>query len=130
MTIAYVESSALVKLVLAERETDVLRSALRAHDERVTSDLGTVEVTRAAGRAAGHNGVTRARATLLALDTLRIDRAIVEDAARLEAFTLRSLDAIHVASALSIGRENVVFYSYDRRALEAAEATGLATASP
>jgi hypothetical protein len=49
VTIAYVASSALVKLVLTERETDLLRSALREHDRRVTSDLGTVEATRAGG---------------------------------------------------------------------------------
>jgi predicted nucleic acid-binding protein len=130
VTIAYVESSALVKLVLAERETNVLRSALRAHDERVTSDLGTVEVTRAAGRVAGHDGVARAREALLSFATIRIDRAITEEAARLERFSLRSLDAIHVATALTVGREDVVFYSYDGRALDAAEAFGLATASP
>lgn len=130
MTIAYVESSALVKLVLTERESDLLRSALREHDERVTSDLATVEATRAAGRAAGETGVARARASLLSLDTLRIDRAIIQQATRLEPFSLRSFDAIHVASALSLGRDTVVFYSYDRRALEAAGAAGLTTASP
>jgi predicted nucleic acid-binding protein len=130
VTIAYVESSALVKLVLTERETDLLRSALREHDRRVTSDLGTVEATRAAGRAAGETGVARARASLLSLDTLHIDRAIVEEAARLEPFSLRSLDAIHVALALSLGRDSVVFYSYDLRALKAAGAAGLTTASP
>jgi uncharacterized protein len=44
--------------------------------------------------------------------------------------TLRSLDAIHIATALAVGRDDVVFYSYDQRALDAARAAGLTVASP
>ena len=130
MTVAYVESSALTKLVLEERETERLRAALRAHERRVSSDLATVEVSRAAGRATGYPGLARARANLLLIDAIRIDRAIVDEAARLEPFSLRSLDAIHVATALTLGRDGVVFFSYDRRTLDAARAAGLTTASP
>lgn len=130
MTTAYIESSALVKLVLEERRSSALRRALGSHDHRVASDLATVEATRAAGRAEGLDGLARARAVLLSIDALSIDRSIIDEAARLQPFSRRSLDAIHVVTAMSIGPGEVVVYSYDQRMVEAAPAAGLATASP
>jgi predicted nucleic acid-binding protein len=130
VTVGYVESSALVKLAIAEPETRALRDALVAQERTVASDLGAVEMTRAAWRRAGEPGAARARAALLKIFLLPIDRAIVDTASRLEPVTLRSLDAIHVATALSLQADGIVFYSYDGRTLEAARAVGLPTASP
>ena len=130
MTTAYVESSALAKLVIHESETASLGRALGGHLRRVCSELGTVEVTRAAARADGVAGVARARSLFLALDSIPIDAGIVGSAARLEPWSLRSLDAIHVASALSLVGDDLTFYSYDRRTIEAARAAGLRVASP
>lgn len=129
MTVAYVESSALVKLVRAEPHTEALRAALAA-GARITSDLSITEVTRAARRTDGDAGVARARVTLLAFETTPIDRQIVDRAAALEPPTLRSLDALHVASALALESPDVVFYSYDERTIDAARVHGLVTASP
>jgi len=127
---AYVESSAMTKLILDEQQSSALRDALRAHDHCVSSDLTVVEVTRAATRARGDEGRARARVALVPVGTIPIDRGIVALASRLDPATLRSLDAIHVATALSLEPDDVVFYSYDARTIDAARAVGLSTASP
>jgi len=85
---------------------------------------------RTAARQAGDVGRARARSVLLGLTTVPVDRQIVDAAAALGPDSLRSLDAIHVATALAVDDGDLVFYSYDRRALEAARANGLRTASP
>ncbi len=130
MTTAYVESSALAKLALDEVGSDELRSALGEHDRVVSSDLTTLEVSRAARRAGGDRALAQARATLLRVSTVAINRMVIEAAAGLEPSTLRSLDAIHVATALLLRSEDLVFYSYDARTLAAAKSAGLTTASP
>ncbi len=127
--IAYADSSALVKLVVAESESSELRSALSAFDAVVSSELSVVEVTRAAIKVAGNRGGSRAAALLDSISLLRIDRAVLDRAAVLVPPTLRSLDAIHVASALELG-EPTTAVAYDERLLLAASANGLATASP
>ena len=129
MIAAYVESSALVKLALDEPHARALRRSL-TDVARITSDLSITEVTRAMRRSDGDAGLARARASLLTFETIPLDRATFERAATLDPPTLRSLDALHVASALALGVEHVVFYSYDQRTLDAARANGLVTASP
>jgi predicted nucleic acid-binding protein len=130
MTLAYVESSALMKLVVREAESEALRRDLGGTTRLVSSQLSVLEVGRGAARADGDDGLARARATLLRFDLIPIDAPVVDTGTALLPRVLRSLDAIHVASALAIGVEHVVFYSYDARTLEAARANGLATASP
>lgn len=129
MTVAYVESSALVKLVHVEDHSTDLRGAIRSH-ERVTSELTLLEVGRALRRSDGDAGLARARAELLGFQTIAVDRSILSAATLLDPSLLRSLDAIHVASALALESPDVVFYSYDARAIDAARANGLVTASP
>lgn len=130
MTTPYVESSALVKLVVDETGNAEVRQALASMERGVTSELTLVETVRAAGRVGGDPGRARARATLLAFDLRRIETDIVQRAATMDPPELRSLDAIHVATALSLGVPDCVFVSYDERALAAAEDAGLATLSP
>ena len=130
MSVAYVESSAAAKLVLQEAESDALRSSLREHDHVVCSDLTRLEVARAAWRSDGDVGLAQARVALLPIGLIPIDRRVVDAAIGLASATLRSLDAIHVASALSLGADGVTFYSYDARTVEAAHSAGLSVASP
>jgi uncharacterized protein len=127
---AYVESSALTKLVIDEPGSGNLRIALRSHERLVSSDLTTIEVARAAQRARGEQGLAQARAALLPVAQLTIDSSVVRAAAQLDPDSLRSLDAIHVASALVLEEDDVVFYSYDQRTIAAAHGAGLTTASP
>ena len=130
MRAAYVESSALVKLATNEAESEELRAMLVLDDLLVTSHLTAVEVVRAGARADGDAGRALARAALTRFSTIPVDHGVLDSAARLVPDSLRSLDAIHVATALAVDDGDLVFYSYDRRTLEAARANGLRTASP
>src|SRR4051794_5246450 len=104
--ILYMDSSALVKLVLPEAESRALVAALEAWPARVSSELAGVEVIRAARRASPEPAVERrAEEVMAGIHLLKIDGDVLERAARLEPRTLRSLDAIHLASVLSLGEE-------------------------
>ncbi len=129
MRIAYAESSALVKMALSEPESMALRESIHGVDRLVTSELAVTEVSRAALRE-GESAGARARAALLGIEMVPVDRPVLERAAQIEPRTLRSLDAIHVATALALESPDVVFFSYDRRTIEAAEANGLTVSSP
>lgn len=130
MTIAYVESSGLAKLAMTEPGTEALRSVLMNPDiARVTSALTYVEVQRAAWRA-GDDALAKARTALLSFNSIPVDQAVLERAARLAPPELRSLDAIHIATALAIDASDLVFFSYDPRTLAAAALHGLTVSSP
>lgn len=128
----YLDSSALVKLVTREAESDALRRFLRRHptDRRVTSALARVEVVRAV-TAGGPRAVAHARRQLARVDQLTIDRDLLDAAATLAPGTiLRSLDAIHLAAARSIGAELRSVVTYDRRMQDAATALGIMVDAP
>lgn len=127
--IAYVDSSALVKLVLEEAESAALDVELSRYERIATSDLTFVEVSRAVRRVHGDAGGQIAMDIFRTLDLLRIDEAVVSRAAGLLPAGLRTLDALHVASAVELGVP-VVVIAYDQRLLEAAEAAGLSVAAP
>lgn len=127
----YLDSSALLKLVRREAETDALsewveqRRALPV----VTSELGRVEVLRAA-RKLGDPALAEARAVVGDLDLVRLDRAVQDIACEVGDPMLRTLDALHLASALLLGDTLDTFVAYDRRLASGAEAAGLAVATP
>lgn len=128
----YLDSSALVKLVKREAETAALRRYLRRHraDTRVTSALARVEVVRAVSTG-GPTAVAHARRQLTGLDQINIDAELLDDAADLTPGSLlRSLDAIHLASARAVGTDLRAVVTYDVRMAEAAKALGLAVAAP
>ena len=127
----YLDTSALLKLVFDEDESAALRHWLEALPaaELTTSDLTRVEVARACHRVdVAH--VPLAQSVLEHLDLVPLDRALLDAAADLPARHLRSLDALHLATALSLGDALDVFVAYDARLLEAASAAGLPVASP
>lgn len=127
----YLDSSALVKLVLPEAETAALLEALTAWPERVTSELAGVEVMRAVRRArADPAAEQRAAEVLAALPLLKMDPEILDRAARLEPRTLRSLDAIHLVSALSLGDDLGAIAVYDAGLAAAAVDCGLEVVAP
>lgn len=128
----YLDSSALVKLVKREAESGALRRFLRRHqpDGRVTSALARVEVVRAVS-GGGPAAVAHARRQLARVDQINIERDLLDDAATLlPGSMLWSLDAIHVASALSIGAELRALVTYDERMAHAAVAAGITVAAP
>ncbi|MGB7805301.1 MAG: type II toxin-antitoxin system VapC family toxin [Actinomycetota bacterium] len=124
----YLDSSAIVKLIAREPETAALVEGVRTDQDVVSSELAVTEVIRAVARVGG--GTTRAASVLNALALVPIDGAILRDAASLKPRSLRTLDAIHLATALSLGRDLDVLITYDQRLGEAAERAGLTVSSP
>jgi predicted nucleic acid-binding protein len=128
----YLDSSALVKLVQREPESAALRKYLRAHaaDSRVTVALARVEVVRAV-LGGGPPAVAHARRLLGRVDIVRLDDGLLDDAATLAPTSLlRSLDAIHLAAARSLGADLRAVVTYDRTMEETANAAGLLTEAP
>jgi predicted nucleic acid-binding protein len=96
--VVYLDSSAIVKLIIAEPESAALRRYLRRHTARASCSLAKVEVTRAV-HPHGAAALTRARQVLRRVDLVQLDDELLDDATTLEAGILRSLDAIHLAAA-------------------------------
>jgi len=126
----YVDSSALVKLVRTEAETDALAGFL-AGRTLAASTVARVEVLRAVRRAGGSEAeAQRAEQVLATLYLVPPDDGILDQASRLGPSSLRTLDALHLATALALTAELDAFVAYDAALLEAAQAAGLETASP
>jgi hypothetical protein len=124
----YLDASALVKLVAPEAESDAMASFVAAHRSHATSTVGLVEVRRAAVR---RPGVTDARVedVLTRVVGIAFDPDVAT-AATIGPPALRTLDAIHLASAAALGADLEAFVTYDRRLAEAARALGMPVASP
>jgi predicted nucleic acid-binding protein len=128
----YLDSSALVKLMQPEAETEALRYFLRQYpaDERVSSDLARVELVRAVLRG-GPEPVAAARWQLARLYLIPMSVSILDQAATLlSGSLLHSLDAIHLATALVVGSGLRAVLTYDVRMLEAARTLGLSVHTP
>lgn len=127
----YLDSSAILKLVRAEAETEALREWLTVrHDEPlITSELGRVEVLRAARRV-GARAQAEARVLLGDLDLVPLDQAVQDLAADIGDSSLRSLDALHLASAVLLREYLTALVVYDHRLAGAAESEGLTVAAP
>lgn len=125
----YLDSSAIVKLVIRERESDALGGHLRKRPHRVSCALARVEVVRAVSDH-GQPAITRARRVLGRIALLRLDDLLLDAAAALSGAHLRSLDAIHLAAAQALGGELAEVVTYDRRMADAARQVGLPVSSP
>lgn len=125
MPALYLDSSALVKLVRPEPETGALRAELQKWPDQTTSVVGEVEVARAAARAGAS-----AEAVLAQLWLLELDERVRRMAHGIGSSALRSLDAIHLATALSLSEDLGAFCCYDDRLRADAEAAGLTVLSP
>jgi len=128
--VAYLDTSAAVKLVLRERETQELRRALAGWPRRASSALLRLELLRAVTRSGLPRAVAQARRELLLVQLVRIDDALLDRAIGLDPPRLRSLDAIHLATALALGSDLAAVVTYDARMIEGALALGLPVSSP
>ena len=127
----YLDSSALVKLILPEPESEALAGLLASWDDPVSSTLAVIEVHRATQRASTDEAVhRRATEVLEGIHLLEIDDDILGSASSLEPILLRSLDAIHLASALALKPELGALVSYDTRLTEAAKYQEIETLIP
>ena len=125
----YLDASAIVKLVAPEAETESLLAFLGEHPSQATSVVGLVEVRRAAGRRAGVSS-ERVDAVLSRITAIALDKVVIGQAGSIGTPGLRTLDAIHLASAAVLADELEAIVTYDRRLAEAATAAALPTASP
>ncbi len=128
--VAYLDSSAFVKLIVAEPESPALRRAIARWPQRASSALLRAETIRALRRSGNARHVPAARRVLRAVTMIRIDEPLLDRAADLEPGELRTLDAIHLAAALEIGQDLGVMIAYDVRLRAAAEAYGLTVECP
>jgi uncharacterized protein len=127
--LAYLDASAFVKLVKDEPESAALDAALEAWPRKSSSALLEVEGPRAARRT-NPLAYDAARALIGGMELVEIDADIRRAAAALEDPGLRSLDAIHLATALSLGDRCGAFFAYDERLIAAARAHGLGVTVP
>ena len=127
----YLDSSALLKLLHEERESDALEEWLseRAGTPVVSSELAKIEVIRASRRV-NADMVPEARALLNGVDLIPLTSDVVDDASDVGGPMMRGLDAIHLASALSIRADLSAFVAYDHRLADTAAAAGLKPLHP
>lgn len=125
----YLDSSAIVKMVVQEPESAALRAFLRRRRVLISSALARTEVLRSVSFL-GDRAVERGREVLARLDLVRVNDRILGAAGVLRPADLRSLDAIHLATALELGEDLEQVVTYDDRMMHAAQTLGLRVASP
>jgi uncharacterized protein len=127
---AYLDASALVKLFKPEPETDAFRDALQDWPVQVSSELVRVESVCTARRLGGADVLERALSVLEQIDLIPISPEIVELATGAFAPALRAMDAIHLATALSMREDVGALFVYDGDLHAAARAQGFDAAAP
>lgn len=126
----YLDSSAIVKLVVREPESEALYDYLAKRPERISSDLARVEVRRALRRAGVSAAfLRRAEQVLNRIAMVPLDETVLQAAADVEPAEVRSLDALHLATAMSLPPLEA-FVAYDERLLAGARQLGCELASP
>jgi predicted nucleic acid-binding protein len=126
--VLYLDSSAIVKLVTPEPETADLVAVVREDPSLISSALAWTEVVRAVRRARGN--AVRAERVLGGIALVPVDGGVIRAAARLAPTALRTLDAIHVATALSLGGDVSRLVTYDDRLAGAAKDEGIDVIAP
>jgi predicted nucleic acid-binding protein len=125
----YVDSSALVKLAVLEPESAALRRYLRRRRPLVSSALARTEVLRAL-LLLGPDAIERGRAVLATVDLVRVNDRVLEAAGTLRPATVRSLDAVHLATAQQMGVDLSRVVTYDERMAAGARRLGFSVISP
>jgi predicted nucleic acid-binding protein len=135
MTVLYLDSSAIAKLAFEEDGSDILAEYIESCDV-VSSDVALTEVTRTARRIASEIPANALgdllEKTMIAMEEMMLimveTRTLVR-AGAIEGSFLRSIDAIHIATAQGLGDVDV-FVTYDERQAAAARLAGFRTISP
>jgi predicted nucleic acid-binding protein len=125
----YLDSSALVKLAVREPESAALRRYLRRRRPLITSALARTEVTRAL-LPLGREAVRRGHDVLARVDQVRITDRVLDAAGAMLPVELRSLDAIHLATAQQLGAALARVVTYDERMTAAAKQLGVTVTRP
>lgn len=126
----YLDTSALVKLVVAEAETEVLLAWLAGRSGQPTSsDLARTELLRVVRRVAPDR-LERARRVLDSVALIALSTETFEEASRLAPATMRPLDALHLAAALRLGDDLDAVVTYDDRLADAVRLNGASAVRP
>lgn len=129
MRATYLDSSAVVKLVVTEPESRALRRYLTRRTPLVSSALARTEVLRAL-LPAGEPALARGREVVQSLDLIRVNDRVLSAAGVVLPAEVPSLDAIHLATAQLLGADLARIVTYDIRMIDAAAKLGLRTTSP
>jgi uncharacterized protein len=127
---AYIDASALVKLFKAEQETEAFRAALSDWPVQVASELIRVEAVCTARRLGGEEVLQRANAALERINLIPISPEIIELATNEYTPVLRAMDAIHLATALTMREDLGAVFVYDTDLHAAARAHQLNALTP
>lgn len=127
-TLAYVDASALVKLIVAEPESAAMFRWYHEAGRVATSRIGVVETIRATARQ--WFDPEHREAVVSDLEIIDFDASIAASASRIGPASLRTLDAAHLATAFALMPELDAFVTYDDRLAEAARALGLPVVRP
>jgi predicted nucleic acid-binding protein len=131
MGVLYLDASALARWILQESGWQALGALLASGSDQASSRLVEVEVTRAVHRSAASVALRdRASRVLGQVTLIEFDATIAQTAGQIGPPSLRSLDAIHLATCLMLMPEIDALVTYDRRVAEAAASLGLNVASP
>jgi uncharacterized protein len=129
-TIAYLDSSAFVKLIVSEPESTALARSLARWPQLASAALLRTEAVRALRHSGNDRHVATARSLMRSVYLIQLDEVLLDRAADMPPAALRSLDAVHLATAMSLGPDLGVVFAYDERLKQAAEGAGLQVASP
>jgi predicted nucleic acid-binding protein len=125
----YLDSSAIVKLVVREPESAALRRYLRHRRPLISSALARTEVARAL-LLLGPDVVAQGQEVLTRFGLARVNDSVLSAAGSMLPVNIRSLDAIHLATAQRLGADLARIVTYDERMSLAAQTLGLAVAAP
>jgi predicted nucleic acid-binding protein len=128
MTVAYVDASALAKLVLEEPDSAAMRGWYVENEHVLCSRIGIVETRRAVGRHV--HDEAHLDLILRSVEVVEFDADIARRAAMIAPVSLKTLEAIHLASAVSLGIVVDAFVTDDDRLAAAARAAGLPVVRP
>jgi uncharacterized protein len=130
-SLLYLDSSAIIKIVVSEAESGALMSLLADWPLRISSELAQPEVLRSLRRGkVSVREFRRGEKVLAHINLIRIDKRILRDAAMLPPPSLRTLDAIHLATALSVRADLAAVVTYDSRLAKASSDKKLTVWSP
>jgi predicted nucleic acid-binding protein len=125
----YLDTSALVKLILEEQESEGLGAYLEGATVRVSSALARAELVRVV-RASEPRALPDAQALLQELELIALDDELLDRAADVTPNLLRSLDAIHIAAVQTLGGALDALVTYDHRMIDAAQSLEIPVVHP
>lgn len=126
----YFDTSALVKLIVEEAESEYLERWLLFNTELFTSSvIAQVELTRTCRRI-GPDSMRAARQLVSDMPFVPLSPAVIRTAENVGTTMVRSLDALHLAAAIELGGELSWFVVYDKRLRDAAVLAGLPVVTP